>query len=304
MRWLLLVFCLPLTAAAMQPFESRALSAVEVHSPVGTHSPVGAQSLRDTTPDLVARGAGSHAPAGAQSLRDNATLVIIIDDLGNRLIEGEATVSLPGRLSVAVLPHTTYSVHLAREAHRAGKEVLLHAPMSALDQRPLGPGALTAELSETEFRSTLQEALAGVPHAVGVNNHMGSELTRQRKQMQWLMTLLAEQNLYFVDSRTNKDTVAATVAAEAGLPHLSRQVFLDNVPTRAAIAERFAVLVAHARRDGLGVAIGHPYPETIAYLQEVLPTLEAEGLQLATVSEVLAPAAREAAAVPRGPPNL
>ncbi len=48
-----------------------------------------------------------------------------------------------------------------------------------------------------------------------------------------------------------KDTVAATVATEAGLPHLSRQVFLDNIPEREAIAERFAVLVKCARREGL-----------------------------------------------------
>lgn len=259
MRWLLLALCLPLAAAAMQPFESREWSA-----------------------------AGMHSPAGVQSLRDTATLVIIIDDLGNRLAEGEATVNLPGRLSVAVLPHTAYGGYLAREAHRSGKEVLLHAPMSALDQQPLGPGALTGELTEAEFRDTLTQALASVPHVVGVNNHMGSELTGQRQQMQWLMTQLAEQDLYFLDSRTNKETVAAEVAAEMGLPHLSRQIFLDNVPTREAIAEQFAVLIELARRDGLGIAIGHPYPETIAYLLEVLPTLDSQGLRLATVSEVLA----------------
>lgn len=265
MRWLLLALCLPLAAAAMQPFESRELPAADVHSPVEIHSPV-----------------------GTQSLRDNATLVIIIDDLGYRLVEGEATVNLPGRLSVAVLPHTAHGRYLARAAHRVGKEVLLHAPMSALDQRPLGPGALTGELTEAEFRDTLTQALAGVPHAVGVNNHMGSELTGQRQQMQWLMTLLAEQDLYFVDSRTNKDSVAAEVAAELGLPHLSRQIFLDNTPTREAIAEQFAVLVGLARREGVAIAIGHPYPETIAFLNEVLPTLEGQGLRLATVSEALA----------------
>lgn len=259
MRWLLLALCLPLAASAMQPFEAREMSAAGVPSPVG---------------------------------RNIATLVIIIDDLGHRLAEGEATIKLPGRLSVAVLPHTTHGRHLAQQAHRAGKEVLLHAPMTALDQRPLGPGALTTELSEAEFRATLQRALAGVPHVVGVNNHMGSELTRQRKQMQWLMTMLAEQNLYFVDSRTDKGTVAAMVAAETGLPHLSRQVFLDNIPTREAIAERFSVLVEHDRQEGVGIAIGHPYPETIAYLREVLPTLESQGLRLATVSDVLAATAQ------------
>lgn len=275
MRWLLLALCLPLAAAAMQPLEGRE----------ATPGP-GATLL------LLRPVAAATSPQAAEI----ATLVIIIDDLGYRLAEGEATIKLPGRFSVAVLPHTTHGRHLARQAHRAGKEVLLHAPMSALDQRPLGPGALTAELSEAEFRDTLQQALAGVPHAAGVNNHMGSELTGRRQQMEWLMTLLAEKNLYFVDSRTHKDSVASKVATEAGLPHLSRQVFLDNIPTREAIAERFAVLVARAQQEGVGVAIGHPYPETIAFLREVMPTLESQGLRLATVSEVLATLASEAAA--------
>ncbi|PLW84285.1 hypothetical protein CWI75_02795 [Kineobactrum sediminis] len=216
------------------------------------------------------------------------TLVIIIDDIGNHRGEGEAAIALPGKLNIAVLPHTPHGAGLAKQAWLAGKEVLLHAPMSALGNNNPGTGELTENLSETEFRATLQQAIAGTPHIRGVNNHMGSALTPLRKQMTWLMAQLAEQQLYFVDSRTNKDTVAAIIAAETGLPHLSRQVFLDNIPERAAIAERFEVLVSRARREGVAVAIGHPYPETIAFLQEILPTLEAQGLRLATVSEVLA----------------
>jgi uncharacterized protein len=272
MRLGLLLALLPAAAWALHPLETpqASLEAVTlIGAPVTAPTPI-------TAPDVA-------LPTG-----QSAILVIIIDDLGNQLKEGRQTVSLPGKISIAVLPHTPHGAQLAKEAHRSGKDVLLHAPMSTLDQRPLGPGGLTAELSEAEFRTTLGAALASVPHAQGVNNHMGSDLTRHTEPMRWLMAELSARQLYFVDSRTNKNTVAAAAAATAGLPHLSRQVFLDNVAEPAAIAERFRAAVDQARQQGSAVVIGHPYPATIAFLQDVLPQLEEQGIHLATVSEVLA----------------
>ena len=105
--------------------------------------------------------------------------------------------------------------------------------------------------------------------------------------MQWLMQVLARNQLYFVDSRTDKGTVAAEAAREARLPHLSRQVFLDNNRDPTAIAERFERLIVLARKRGLAVGIGHPYPETIEFLARALPQLRHRGLQLALVSEVV-----------------
>nr|WP_277602557.1 divergent polysaccharide deacetylase family protein [Parahaliea mediterranea] len=227
-------------------------------------------------------------------------MVIIIDDLGHQLANGRAAVDLPGRVNYAILPYTPYGKRLARQAYREGKEVLLHAPMSNLGLKPLGRGALTPDLSRAEFDATLAAALEQVPHARGVNNHMGSDLTRRRTQMEWLMQQLARRGLYFVDSRTEAGTVAATVASEQRVPNLSRQVFLDNERSPAAIAERFGHLQRLAREEGLAVAIGHPYPETLAFLHEALPKLVRQGYRLATVSEVLERRAPAPAAIAEG----
>ena len=216
------------------------------------------------------------------------SLVLIIDDLGNQLRNGRAAVDLPGKLTLAVLPHTPHGVELAERAFERGQEVMLHAPMSNVGDEPLGSGGLTAELDEAEFRRRLEAALAAIPHVRGVNNHMGSYLTQQGLQMAWLMQVLRKHDLYFVDSRTSHLTVAARTAEAAGIPHLSRNVFLDNVRDEAAIEERFEHALALAGRDGMAVAIGHPYPETLRYLQRALPALEARGIRLLTVSEALA----------------
>jgi polysaccharide deacetylase 2 family uncharacterized protein YibQ len=223
--------------------------------------------------------------SSAESMR---TLIIIIDDIGNHLESGIRAVELPGKLNLAILPFTPNSVELAQRTAAAGKEVLLHTPMSDLRHRSLGPGALTTEMSRQQLRAALIANLDSTPHVRGISNHMGSQLTRMREPMEWVMEELAKRNLYFLDSRTSTRTLAAVVASEYGIPNLSRQIFLDNEADTLAIHKRFLQLLARADREGIGIAIGHPYPETLDYLHAVLPTLIPAGYRLALISEVLA----------------
>jgi len=217
------------------------------------------------------------------------TLVIIIDDIGHHLAPGKAAIDLPGKLNIAILPYTPHAKYLAHRAHDSGKEILLHAPMSTIGSIPLGRGGLTTELSEAEFRNTLSNSIEQIPHIRGINNHMGSALTQRRLQMGWVMEELQERDLYFVDSRTSHETIAANTAEDYGVPNLSRQVFLDNERNTAAIEDKIRELLHLVDTKGMAVAIGHPYPETIRQLKEMLPQLDAKGIKLAYVSELIQP---------------
>lgn len=198
-----------------------------------------------------------------------------------------AMVDIPAKLNLAILPHTPHGAGLAEAGYAAGKEILLHAPMSNRAGEPMERGALTAAMTRETFDATLATALDAVPYARGVNNHMGSELTEQPLQMGWVMQTLLRRDLYFVDSRTSAATVAASTAADFSVPHLSRSVFLDNERSAAAIDHFFRRLLARAEIDGVAVGIGHPYPETAAYLRQAIPRLRCRGIRLALVSEVL-----------------
>jgi polysaccharide deacetylase 2 family uncharacterized protein YibQ len=239
----------------------------------------------------------SQPPAGLAAPEPRSTVVLIIDDLGYQWRNGMAMVELPGKLNLAVLPHTPHGARLAEAGFAAGKEILLHAPMSNRAGEPVERGALTATMSRAAFDATLTEALAAVPHVRGVNNHMGSELTEYPLQMGWVMQTLLRRDLYFVDSRTSAETVAASTAADFSVPHLSRSVFLDNERSRPAIDHFFRRLLARAEEDGIAVGIGHPYPETADYLREAIPRLRCRGVRLALVSEVVSQSLP--AAVPR-----
>lgn len=214
-------------------------------------------------------------------------IALIIDDLGNNTASGQRAIALPADITFAILPHTPHGRILAEQAHAAGKEVMLHAPMSNMGDLPLGPGGLTPELDQSEFEQTLDDSLLDVPHVVGVNNHTGSRLTALSEPMQWLMEMLNERELYFVDSVTTAKSVAGDLADENGVPNLRRQVFLDHEVDPVAIDREFRRLLDIAIRDGQAVGIGHPYPETLAYLERVLPLLPALDIHLVFVSSLL-----------------
>jgi polysaccharide deacetylase 2 family uncharacterized protein YibQ len=240
-----------------------------------------------TSSAITASAAVDPAQAVVESQAEKVYIAIILDDIGNNAALGMQAIDLPGAITYAVLPHTPHGEKLAMLAHQSGKEIMLHAPMSNLAQHPLGEGGLTPLLTEAEFTASLLRSIAAVPFAKGVNNHMGSELTSARMQMQWLMRELKLQDLYFVDSLTTASSVAAETAGEFAVPNLRRHVFLDNQATFENIDFEFKRLLEIARTKGSAVGIGHPYPETLAYLEQALATLEAEGIELIPVSRML-----------------
>jgi uncharacterized protein len=217
-----------------------------------------------------------------------ARIAIIIDDLGDRPAEGAQVAALPGAVTCAILPHTPHGVRLAHACRESGKEVMLHLPLEATnDNHLLGPGSIELDMDEARFVATLEAALASVPSAVGVNNHMGSLLTRHPGHMTWLMQGLQQRAMFFVDSRTTPQSVAYDMAREQAVPAAKRDVFLDRYREREAIEAEFDRLVELARRQGHAIAIGHPYPETLEVLHERLPGLEALGVRLVPTSEIV-----------------
>ncbi|MCC7412176.1 MAG: divergent polysaccharide deacetylase family protein [Gammaproteobacteria bacterium] len=226
---------------------------------------------------------------GARAEPADPAISIIIDDMGYRLADGRRAIALPGSVAFSFLPRTPHAHVLVDEARAAGKEVLLHQPMEAIgSDRLLGPGALRADMSRAVFVSTVRENLGALPAAVGLNNHMGSLLTRHPQQMAWLMEALRSQGLLFIDSRTTAHSVAARTAREFGVPVLTRDVFLDNEQRIDYIREQFRKLVLTARRKGYALGIAHPQPATLAVLAQELATLPQLNVDLVGPAALLA----------------
>lgn len=216
-----------------------------------------------------------------------AELLLIIDDIGNNRALGERAVDLPGPVNLAFLPHTPFAARLAESAWHNGHGIMLHAPMANDHGARLGPGALTQNMDKTTLQQTLVDDIQAIPHVQGLNNHMGSLLTRQPDAMQWVMETARNEGLFFIDSLTSPQSVALKTASKAGIPALERDVFLDNNTDEDALRKQYNHALKLARSRGHAVLIGHPYPETLTFLKRELPLLEAQGIRLTRIDDYL-----------------
>lgn len=233
-------------------------------------------------------------PAVDENTEDRVrnTLAVIIDDLGYNVSVSQAMLALPADLTLAILPGGSYSQELAKKAHAAGREVLLHQPMEPWGYPRInpGPGAVFLDMDVATIQRVLQDNIELFPEAVGVNNHMGSRFTGNPQVMDAVMTVLGDKQLFFVDSRTSVATVGESRAVANQVPSAARDVFIDNVPDVDTILQQLAELERQARQFGGVIGIGHPYRATWIALKRWLPTLQKRGIRLLRVSRFLRPA--------------
>jgi uncharacterized protein len=216
-------------------------------------------------------------------------LAIIIDDIGYRQIQSYRAARLAGNFTLAVLPFTPYGNEAAELAHRMGKELMLHLPMSNLANLSLGPGGLYSGMPKEKLVAVLRQDLNSLAYAKGVNNHMGSRLTQEGEPMIWVMEELRARGLYFIDSRTSPQTKALDIARAMQVRSAKRDVFLDDVDDVNEIKRALNRAIALAQEHGSAIAIGHPYPATLQVMEQLQPLLAEHGVRLVFAAQLLSP---------------
>lgn len=225
-------------------------------------------------------------PAVAQDGR--ARVAIIIDDMGLDRGRSEHAIALPGPLTLSFLAYARDLPQQAALAHRAGHELMVHVPMEPMGRMLVAdPNQLDVAMSREEVLTRLRWDLSRFEGYVGINNHMGSRFTADAPAMRPVLEELKARGLLFIDSRTTPSTAGAEIARELGVPHASRDVFLDYEVSIAAVEAQLAELERVARRNGSAIAIGHPHDQTLEVLQRWLRELPQKGLALVPVSAIV-----------------
>ncbi|MDQ7248056.1 divergent polysaccharide deacetylase family protein [Dongia sedimenti] len=214
-------------------------------------------------------------------------IAIVLDDVGAAPADVPGALGLPAPVTLSIMTYAPNAAKIAAEAHRAGHEIMVHVPMEPIN-RDADPGknALLTNLSADEIARRLDWGLAQFQGYVGINNHMGSKFTQNAAGMRVVLQALKERGLLFLDSRTIANSVGDSLAAEIGVTHLQRDVFLDDVIDAADIMKELARTEAIARKHGVAVAIGHPHRDTVEALREWIPEAQARGFVLVPISQV------------------
>ncbi len=198
-------------------------------------------------------------------------LAIVIDDMGYNISLTHKFESLGLPLAFSFLPYAPFSHDLSKEASFKGFVVMIHMPSQPEDYPLHNPGkdAIFLWSSKTDTINKLKEAYKIIPTALGLNNHMGSAILRDRKHLDYIMEFLKEKHLFFVDSATVKDSLGCTEAIKFKVPCARRSVFLDNFKRVPYIKGqiREALRLLKTRDDVL--AIGHCDIKTYEALYEM-----------------------------------
>lgn len=218
-------------------------------------------------------------------------IAIVITNLGlNDATTDAAIQRLPGAVTLGFSPYAgTKLAQWSALARAAGHEVILSLPMEPAnypDSDP-GPHTLLTSLNAEQNIERLRWMLSRFSGYVGVTNHMGARFTASAESLRPVLKELKGRGLLFLDSRAAQKSLATSVASELGLPRSANDRFLDTEAARSAIDARLAEIEQIARRKGVAVAIGYPFPVTIERLDAWAQTLEGKGIVLVPISAIV-----------------
>lgn len=202
--------------------------------------------------------------------RPRPMVTIIMDDLG--LAPGllPELWALGQPLTYALIPHLQYTFSYSRWLTDRGASFLIHLPMEPEEAELMTlPGYITEEQRTHERQGIVRAAIAVLPGAIGLNNHMGSQITKDVAIMEEIVGAIPP-DLVILDSRTSDLSILAKVSRAHGRPTAVRTVFLDNELKIEVIAEQLMETLRVAKETGRAVAIGHPHKETLSALRSFI----------------------------------
>jgi polysaccharide deacetylase 2 family uncharacterized protein YibQ len=143
---------------------------------------------------------------------------------------------------------------------------MLHLPLEAKNFYAEELDTLHVGDSKWRINKRISTILEDFPNLKYINNHTGSRFTSNRTSMKYLLQVLKEKNIKFVDSVTTSESVVKKVSSELGVKTVKRDIFLDNQLSVPYIHRQLRKAVSIAKKNGVAIAIGHPHKATIKAL--------------------------------------
>ncbi|UCE04521.1 MAG: divergent polysaccharide deacetylase family protein [bacterium] len=223
--------------------------------------------------------------------RKTGKIAIIIDDFGyynNRTTEKFLEFKYP--ITFSIIPGQKHSIKIAQQAKKHDKSIMIHLPMEALEETVEdGEFTIMTDMPDSVIADRVQKALAYLPDAVGINNHMGSKATADTHVMEIVFNELKTKGRFFVDSKTTDKSVISDIASKYDVKYAINDGFLEQNKNEdeVYIQRKLAAIAKIARKRGKAVVIGHPYKETIKVLSEEIPKLERQGFKIVPITNVV-----------------
>lgn len=204
-------------------------------------------------------------------------MAIVIDDWGysSKFLPFLQEITIP--LNIAILPGLDYSHTVNIVALNTGHEVLLHLPLQPVPDRHMEERleklTIKKGMAEQQVKNILNQFLNNLQGVKGVNNHMGSLISKDSTKLYQIFTVLKKRQLYYLDSKVIPDSKACEVAKKLGLICFQRDVFIDNKEDKDYIKNQIRKGINIAQKKGYSIIIGHAKYNTLQTIKEMIPEI-------------------------------
>ena len=192
-------------------------------------------------------------------------LAIIMDDISTNAQASELK-----KLSIKVTP----SIFPPEKEHPKTAELakefsvyMVHLPLQALNYTNEKANTLHTGDSKEKISQRIKDIKKDFKGVKYINNHTGSGFTSDFKSTLALLAELKNSEIYFIDSLTTNKSTVLDASKKLGLKYAYRDVFLDNEQNVSKILKMINKAVAVAKKDGVAIAICHPYKSTFEALK-------------------------------------
>lgn len=221
---------------------------------------------------------------------DVPLIAVVVDDMGINRKRTQDIISLQAPLTSSFLTYGQTLDKFAAEAKASGHEIMIHAPMEPKVKASLAPDTLMTDMDEVQIENTFAGMLSKFADikVSGINNHMGSKFTEDETRLGYVMNMLKQRKMFFLDSKTTANSKGKKLAIDSNVDYVARDVFLDNENDYAYIMNQLEKAERIAAKKGFAVAICHPKSQTYSALKSWLEALPNKNIKLVHVSEIIA----------------
>lgn len=216
-------------------------------------------------------------------------IAVVVDDMGINQDRTKDIISLQAPLTSSFLTYGKDLGQYALQAREAGHEIMIHVPMEPKVPANLAPDTLRTDMDEVEIEQIFNKMLNKFAQirVSGINNHMGSRFTENKEKLGYVMNILKDNKMFFLDSKTTASSKGRELAMEDEVDFAARDVFLDNENNYQYIMGQLAKAEKMAAKKGFAIAICHPKSQTFLALKDWITALPEKNLKLVHVSEIV-----------------
>lgn len=211
-------------------------------------------------------------------------LAIIMDDISSAA-QAKSIKELGLKITPSIFPPE--SAHpTSHELAKIFPVYMVHLPLQALNYKNEKDATLKVGATKEQIEQRIKNIKKSFKDVKFINNHTGSGFTSDYKSSLYLLESLKAQNIAFIDSLTTAKSQIPNAASKVGVKYAYRDVFLDNEQNTAKILQALANSVSIAKKDGIAIAICHPYKSTFEALRKAQNNGTLAGVEVVYVDKI------------------